>query len=181
MSMTALSPLLKLQVLISLVLSLGLILNSLLISSNLLLHILICLRRSGSSIMNILKRSAKKMKLLMMIATCMIQFLKMKFYISMLIFVEWIDLVKRPMIEEEKYCKQHKHERTITWVRYLNEIARELCDLYPFNCELCGIEGHFNFQCMYFQNITVNQLCDNMTTSDLYDELMLFWMCEELS
>ena len=39
---------------------------------------------------------------------------------------------ERPMIEEEKYCKQHKHERTITWVRDLNEIARELCDLYPF-------------------------------------------------
>src|SRR3954467_12759576 len=94
MSMIALSPLLKLQVLISLVLSLGLILNSLLISSNLLLHILICLRRIGSSIMYLFKRFAKKMKLFMMIATCMIQFLKMKFYISMLIFVEWIDLVK---------------------------------------------------------------------------------------
>src|ERR1041385_4995195 len=101
MSMVALSPLLKLQVLINLVLSLGLILNSLLISSNLLLHILICLRRIGSSIMNLLKRFAKKMKLLMMIATCMIQFLKMKFYISMLFFVEWIDLVKG-LFEEEK-------------------------------------------------------------------------------
>ena len=88
---------------------------------------------------------------------------------------------ERPMIEEEKYCKQHKHERTITWVRDLNEIARELCDLYPFTCELCRIEGHFNFQCMNFQNITVNRLCDNMITSDLYDELMLFLMCEELS
>ena len=88
---------------------------------------------------------------------------------------------ERPMIEEEKYCKQHKHERTITWVRDLNEIARELCDLYPFTCELCGIEGHFNFQCMYFQNITVNQLCDNMITSDLYDKLMLFFMPQELS
>src|SRR4051812_27993023 len=85
------------------------------------------------------------------------------------------------MIEEEKYCKQHKHERIITWVRYLNEIARELCDLYPFTCELCGIKGHFNFQCMYFQNIIVNQLCDNMITSDIYEELMLFLMYEELS
>ena len=88
---------------------------------------------------------------------------------------------ERPMIEEENYCKQHKHERTITWVRDLNEIARELCDLYPFTCELCGIKGHFTFHCMYFQNITVNQLCDNMITSDLYDELMLFLMYEELS
>src|SRR3954467_7221981 len=34
---------------------------------------------------------------------------------------------------------------------------------------------------MYFQNITVNQLCDDMITLDLYDELMLFLMCEELS
>ena len=97
----------------------------------------------------------------------------------MIIFVEWIDLCERPMIEEEKYCKQHKHERTITWVRDLNEIARELCDLYPFTCELC-CKGHFNFQCMYFQNIIVSQLCDDLITPDLYDELMLFLMCEEL-
>src|SRR4051812_24600447 len=48
---------------------------------------------------------------------------------------------ERPMIEEGKYCKQHKHERTITWVRDLNEIARELCDLYPCTCELCCIKG----------------------------------------
>src|SRR3954464_9016349 len=34
---------------------------------------------------------------------------------------------------------------------------------------------------MNFQSITINQLCDNMITSDLYDELMLFFMCEELS
>src|SRR3954462_11907323 len=34
---------------------------------------------------------------------------------------------------------------------------------------------------MYFQNITVSQLCDDMITPDLYDELMLFLMCEELS
>ena len=86
-----------------------------------------------------------------------------------------------PMIKEEKYCKQHNHERTITWVKDLNEISRELCDLYPFTCELCGIEGHFNFQWMNFQSITVNQLCDDMITPDLYDELMLFLMCEELS
>src|SRR3954470_21218548 len=34
---------------------------------------------------------------------------------------------------------------------------------------------------MYFQNITVSQLCDDMITPNLYDELMLFLMCEELS
>ena len=34
---------------------------------------------------------------------------------------------------------------------------------------------------MYFQNIIVNQLCDNMITSDLYNELVLFFMFEELS
>ena len=51
-------------------------------------------KRIGPSIMNLLKRFAKKMKLLMLIAIDMIQFQKMKFYISMLIFVECIDLVK---------------------------------------------------------------------------------------
>src|SRR3954467_11464448 len=40
--------------------------------------------------------------------------------------------------------------------------------------------GHINFQCMYFQNVTVSQLCDEMITPDMYDELMLFLMCEEL-
>ena len=34
---------------------------------------------------------------------------------------------------------------------------------------------------MYFQNITVSQLCDDMITPDLYDEIILFLMCEELS
>src|SRR3954470_12204863 len=34
---------------------------------------------------------------------------------------------------------------------------------------------------MYFQNIIVNHLCDDMITPDLDDELMLFLMCEELS
>ena len=32
------------------------------------------------------------------------------------------------MIEEEKYCKQHEHGRTIIWVRDLNEIARKVYD-----------------------------------------------------
>ena len=51
--------------------------------------------KSFSSHLNMPKENwFNKMELLMIIATCMIQFLKVKFYISMLIFVEWIDLVK---------------------------------------------------------------------------------------
>ena len=52
---------------------------------------------------------------------------------------------------------------------------------FPFICGLCNKEGHFNFQCMYFQNMIANQLCDNMITPDLYDQLELFMRCEELS
>ena len=52
------------------------------------------LKISGPSIINLLKTFAKKMKLLMMIAIDMIQSLQIMFYISMLIFVEWIDLMK---------------------------------------------------------------------------------------
>ena len=90
-------------------------------------------------------------------------------------------ICEKAMIEEEKYCKKHKHERTIIWVRDLNEIAKEVCDLYPFICELCNREGHFNFKCMHFKNRPVNQLCDNMITPYIYDELVLLLMCEELS
>ena len=81
-------------------------------------------------------------------------------------------------VEEDKYCKQHKHERTSKWLKDLYKFARELNDLYPFECELCKEEGHFNFQCSYFNDRTISQFCDNMITSSLYDELNLFLGCD---
>ena len=47
-------------------------------------------------------------------------------------------------VEVDKYCKQLKHERTSKWLKDLYKFGKELNDLYPFMCELCSEEGHFN-------------------------------------
>jgi hypothetical protein len=59
-----------------------------------LLPILMFPKEMGTCIMNLLKTLAWKMKLLLMIAINMLK-LKVLFLISMLIFVEYLDLVKR--------------------------------------------------------------------------------------
>ena len=100
----------------------------------------------------------------------------------MLIFVECIDLVKALGLKKINIVSNiYKHERTSKWLKDLYKFARELNDLYPFMCELCNEEGHFNFQCSYFNDTNISQFCDNMITSSLYDELNLFLGCEELS
>ena len=65
--------------------------------------------------------------------------------------------------------------------RDLYKFAEELHAFYPFIYELCKQDGHFNFQCLHFNDSIVSQFCDNMITHDLYEELQLFLMCEELS
>jgi hypothetical protein len=60
-----------------------------------LLLILIFLKEIGTCIMNLLKTLAWKVRLLLMIAINMLKLLKVLFIISMLIFVENLDLVKR--------------------------------------------------------------------------------------
>src|SRR5215216_5160347 len=95
MSMIALSLLLKLLIFKSLVLNMVLILKFLLIVIEPLLLILMLLKKNGTCIMSLIKTLAWKMKLLLMIAINMFKPLKVLFLISMLIFVEYIDLVKR--------------------------------------------------------------------------------------
>jgi hypothetical protein len=60
-----------------------------------LLPILMFLREMGTSIMNLLKTLACKMKLLLIIAMNMLKLQKVLFLISMLIFVEHLDLANR--------------------------------------------------------------------------------------
>jgi hypothetical protein len=72
-----------------------LILKLWLIALEPLLPILTSLREMGTCIMNLLKTLAWKMKLLLMIVMNMLKHLKVLFLISMLIFVEYLDLVKR--------------------------------------------------------------------------------------
>jgi hypothetical protein len=60
-----------------------------------LLLILMFLREIGMCIMNLLKTLAWKLKFLLMIAINMLKLLKVLFLISMLIFVEHLDLVNR--------------------------------------------------------------------------------------
>jgi hypothetical protein len=33
------------------------------------------------------------------------------------------------------------------WDKALDEFGEKVCALYPFICELCHENGHFNFQC----------------------------------
>src|SRR3954467_3669591 len=82
---------------------------------------------------------------------------------------------------EEEYCKLHKHGKTRTWNRALNDLAENVCATYPFICKLCYKEGHFEFQCSKFNDTTSSLFDDSMIHPDLYDELELFLGCEELS
>ena len=95
MSMIALSLSLKLLIFKSLVLNMVLILKLLLIVLETFLLILMLLKKNGTCIMSLLKILAWKMKLLLMIAINMLKPLKVLFLISMLIFVEYIDLMRR--------------------------------------------------------------------------------------
>src|SRR3954468_10239032 len=109
------------------------------------------------------------MKLLLMIVILMLKRLKVLFLISMLIFVECIDLVKRLIMK-----------KTRTWSRTLNDLAEKVCAIYPFICELCYKEGHLKFQCSKFNDKIWSLFDDSMIHPDLYDELELFLGCEEL-
>src|SRR4051812_23878599 len=63
---------------------------------------------------------------------------------------------ERTSDEADKYCKQHKREKTSIWIEFLNEKAKIICDLYPFTCKLCKEVGHFNFQCLHFHDKVIS-------------------------
>src|SRR3954452_15867728 len=63
----------------------------------------------------------------------------------------------------------------------LNDLAEKVCALYPFICELCYEEDHFEFQCSRFNDTILSLFDDSMIHADLYDEFELFLGCEELS
>jgi hypothetical protein len=93
--MIALSLSLKLLIFKSSVLNMGLILELWLIVLEPLLPVLMFLKEIGTCTMNLLKTLASKVILLLMIKINMLKPLKVLFLISMLIFVEYIDLVNR--------------------------------------------------------------------------------------
>src|SRR3954451_3205521 len=165
MSMIALRLSLKLLIVKSCVINMVLILKFLQILLSTLLLILMLLKEIGTYIMNLLKTLAWKMKLLLIIAIHKLKPLKVLFLISMLIFLECINLNN-----EEEYCKLHKHEKTRTWSRALNDLAEKVCAIYPFICELCFKEGHFEFQCSKFNDTISSLFDDSMIHPDLYDE-----------
>ena len=57
----------------------------------------------------------------------------------------------------------------------------KICVLYPFICELCNEEGHFEFQCSKFGDTILSLFDDSMIDPNLYDELEIFLGCKELS
>jgi hypothetical protein len=44
------------------------------------------------------------------------------------------------------------------WGKALDELGEKVCALYPFICELCYAEGHFNFQCSGHNNDLSNPM-----------------------
>jgi hypothetical protein len=73
------------------------------------------------------------------------------------------------------------------WDEALDELGKKVCELYPFNCELCHDKGHFNFQCSGHNSDPSNRMsttslyCDDKITLNQHDKLTLFLGCEELS
>jgi hypothetical protein len=63
----------------------------------------------------------------------------------------------------------------------LDELGEKVCALYPFICELCYKERHFNFQCSGHNNDLSNpmstQVCIVMTRSLPISmiSLLYFW------
>jgi hypothetical protein len=110
-----------------------------------------------------------------MIAINMLKPLKVLFVISMLIFVEYLDLVKR--------VTTRKIIVSTIGMKKPECVTR----LYPFICEFCHETGHFNFQCLGHNSDPSNQMstaslyCDDKITPNQHDEFTLFLGCEELS
>jgi hypothetical protein len=73
------------------------------------------------------------------------------------------------------------------WDKALDEFGEKVCALYPFICDLCHKEGHFNFQCSGHNSDLSNPMSiaslyyDDKITLNQHDELTLFLGCEELS
>jgi hypothetical protein len=73
------------------------------------------------------------------------------------------------------------------WDKALDELGEKVCAIYPFICELCHENGHFNFQCSGHNNDLSNPMstaslyCDDKITLNQHDDLTLFLGCEELS
>jgi hypothetical protein len=85
---------------------------------------------------------------------------------------------------KEDYCIHHGNEETRIWHKALDELGENVCELYPFLCELCDDTGHFNFQCSgpnsHLSSIA-SFYCDDKITLNQHNELTLFLGCEEIS
>jgi hypothetical protein len=88
--------------------------------------------------------------------------------------------------DKEDYCIHHRNDETRMWHRALDELGEKVCALYPFICELCYEDSHFNFQCSGHNNDLSNPMSiaslyyDDKITLNQHDELTLFLGCEEL-
>ena len=82
---------------------------------------------------------------------------------------------------EDRFCKKHKHDRTNSLLKVIDEFATKLCSLCPITFELRNKVGHVNFQCKLFHDQIVSKYCNNLITLELYKELCLFLGSEELT
>ena len=82
---------------------------------------------------------------------------------------------------EDEYCIHHRNENTRGWYKVLRDLGKTICATYPFTCELCYEEGHFEFQFSGSNKDIAGDFCDNMITPNQNDELTLFLGYEEIS
>jgi hypothetical protein len=82
---------------------------------------------------------------------------------------------------DDRFCKKHKHDRTNFFLKVIDEFPTKLCSHYPITCEICNKVGHLNFQCIFLHDQIMAKYCNNLTTLELYNELILFLGCEELT
>ena len=75
---------------------------------------------------------------------------------------------------EDSFCKKHKHGRTNSLIKVIDEFTTKVCSLCPITCGLGNKVGHLNFQCMLLHDLIVSKYCNNLITIELYNELCLF-------
>ena len=69
--------------------------------------------------------------------------------------------------KDDRFCKKHKHDRTNSLLKVIDEFATKLCSLHPITCEHCNKVGHLNFQCILFHDRIMAKYCNDLTALEL--------------
>ena len=76
---------------------------------------------------------------------------------------------------DDRFCKKHKHDKTNSLLKVIDEFATQLCSVCPITCELCNKVSHLNFQCIHVHDRIAAKYSNDMITLELCNEFCLFW------